>query len=123
MSFRVADVEDVKVIAVKVRFGGKLRSIWVRLRDHPLVEEFIPTLDHRELCFEAPNGSSLTIKADDITDLELSAFIRYEFYDREKGWHSSMDKTPPKRMKLPIGIVTSERRDLIEAIKKQFGPR
>ena len=120
MSFRVADVEDVRITAVKVRFGGKLRSIWMRLQDHPLVEEFVPALDHRELCFEAPNGSSLTIKAGDITNFELSAFIRYEFYDGKRGWHPSMDKTPPRRMVLPIETVASER--YVETIKGKFSP-
>ena len=120
MPFRVADVEDVRITAVKVRFGGKLRSIWVRLSNHPLVEEFISTLDHQELFFEAPNGSSLTMKAGDITDFELSAFLKYEFHDEEKGWQASIDKPPPKRIVLPIEIV--RKCSLAETIKKKFGP-
>lgn len=122
MLFRVADVENVRITAVKVRFGGKLKSIWVRMHNHPLVEEFILTLDRCDLYFEAPNGSSLTIKAGDITDFELSAFVRYEFHSREKGWHSSTDKPQPKRTVLPIEIVTLEKCKLVETIKRKFGP-
>jgi hypothetical protein len=62
------------------------------------------------------------IKTGDITDFELSAFIRYEFYDREKGWHLSADEILPKRMVLPIKTVTLEKRELVETIKRKFGP-
>lgn len=123
MSFRVKGVEDVRITAIKVRFGGKLRSVWVRLHDHPLVGEFIPTLDHQEFCFTAPGGSSLTIKADDIADLELSAVIRYEFRDgEEENWHPSTDKPQARRLVLPVEAVVSQGDRLVETIEKRFGP-
>ncbi len=124
MSFRVAEVEDIRIKAIKVRFGSGIRSIWMRLQEHPTIEVFIRDFDGHHLKFASANGSRLEVEPTDITDFNLSFVLKYEYYDQPLGWHPSMlEKPPHKNHVFPTEIVKSGANTVAQEIKRLFGPR
>ena len=124
MSFRVAEVEDIRIKAIKVRFGSGIRSIWMRLTEHPSVEDFDRELNGKKLEFQSANGSRLEISPNDITDFNLSFILRYEYYDKPIGWHkSNLEKPPHKSHVFPVESVRAGSNQIAEEIKKLFGPQ
>lgn len=124
MPFRVASIEDVEIAAIKVRFGGNLRSIWVRLKNHIQVEEFNKDFGTNSQNFKAPNGSCLKINPEDTTDCNLSFIIRYEFYQPKKGWQPSSEKKLPRKTHvLPVDSIRLGLGGIEIILKSYFGPR
>jgi len=118
---RVSRVTNIQVLAVKVRFGEGLKSIWARLKEHPAVGEFVQDLDRKSFYFAAENGSFLNINPKDITDLELSTYIEFEFWQNGTWVRSpKLDRPIYRRVVLPIETVSLSEEMLIKAIKSKF---
>uniref|UniRef100_A0A7V3N5M8 Uncharacterized protein n=1 Tax=candidate division CPR3 bacterium TaxID=2268181 RepID=A0A7V3N5M8_UNCC3 len=121
MFIRVSRVTNIQVLAVKVRFGEGLKSIWARLKEHPAVGEFVQDLDRKSFYFAAENGSFLNINPKDITDLELSTYIEFEFWQNGTWVRSpKLDRPIYRRVVLPIETVSLSEEMLIKAIKSKF---
>lgn len=122
MFLRVSRVSDIRVLAIKIHFGEGLKSVWARLKEHPAVGEFVQDLDRKSFYFAAENGSFLNINPKDITDLELSIYIEFEFWENGTWVRSpKLDRPLYRRVVLPIETVRLSEEMLIKAIKSKFG--
>jgi len=120
LSFRVSRISDVRVTAIKIRFGEGLKSVWARLTEHPEAWEFVQNLNTKSFYFETKNESSLKVHPQDVTDLEISAYINLEFLHKGQ-WVSPPELNRPlyRRLVLPVKDINSFEK-LIQLIKTRF---
>lgn len=126
MSFRVAEVKGVEVAGLKVRLGDKvMKSLWLRFREHLKLENFLEDFETKVFQTTTQNSSRIEITSQDITDVNLSFILRYEFLDAKNGrWEPSNVKEPERKTHVyPVKDILQGPEKIKEKIKNYFGLR
>ena len=98
MDFRVAEIKDIRVDGIKAKFGSGIKAIWIRLHEkqRPRLEIYLNAFDGKMLSEKNLQGSRLRIMPQDVTDLNISFVLVYEF-KKGKVWLRSENEEPDRR--------------------------